>query len=597
MTITFLSVAVNSLFALYFFWAHHDFTFQAFLTAWNLIPAWLGITYIGIGLFQIFLRFGASVKIIQHRSLASTSPTQLAGLPMHVALDKVGPPLVAGLGHPGAFPGEPIHDLNKASFFIGIAAAVLSFIQVHKPNLREIQNERVAVEKIVARWPKAVVVFGSARLKDLSEGGSPMAAAVVEQARELGAALWEEELVPRTGAGPSIMQAVIQGYRAAARMAGVKITPNREPQGVRIEKLPFEQFTTKEIRPDYLHRTIHFVTRKLGLHTNTYGAIAVAGGYGTNDEDFEVLRRRMPLVLLDPPSGPSYWEPMLARLKAFWEVEGLTAQAQPLPIVTRNPREAVRYIKEQSAIRKGTPSLNARAANRELEEGFKIMDRWSKPWVAGPDGQHPMTVTLIGRPGPASLERARRLTTKLLTYPNVTIRVGTRGPLFDAVDAVARKQNQLQRLEAVLFIPVGQEPTEQERRVPKLVYTHDESNHQVEITKGTNALVVLPGRAGTLNKLFDLLQLNQTDKITHAPTIILLSAKHTWKRFIEKVAEQAYHPFGRNDPTHLINEEDQYLWNLAATELQALGFLGLNGSHPTKKGALSRRGKKLAQDA
>src|SRR5205807_1497897 len=139
-----------------------------------------------------------------------------------------------------------------------------------------------------------VTMFGSARtLPD-----DPLYA----QARNLAAVLADEGWMVVTGAGPGIMAAGVEG-------AGVD-----QSIGINI-RLPFEQEPSPLLAADpKLVDMKYFFTRKLMLVKESAGFAVLPGGFGTQDEAFELLTLLQtgkaapaPVVLLDVPGG-TYWE-------------------------------------------------------------------------------------------------------------------------------------------------------------------------------------------------------------------------------------------------------------------------------------------------
>jgi uncharacterized protein (TIGR00730 family) len=138
-----------------------------------------------------------------------------------------------------------------------------------------------------------VTMFGSARtLPD-----DPLYA----QARNLASALAAEGWMVVTGAGPGIMAAGVEGA-GVDRSIGINI------------RLPFEQDPSPLLAEDpKLVDMKYFFTRKLMLMKESAGFAVLPGGFGTQDEAFELLTLLQtgkaapaPVVLLDVPGG-TYW--------------------------------------------------------------------------------------------------------------------------------------------------------------------------------------------------------------------------------------------------------------------------------------------------
>jgi len=107
-----------------------------------------------------------------------------------------------------------------------------------------------------------------------------------------------------TGAGPGIMEA---GNRGAGREYGF---------GVNI-RLPFEAEANPFVHESRLINFKYFFTRKLMFVKESNGFVIFPGGFGTQDETYELLTLIQtgksdvhPVVLLEAP-GTGYWDPWL----------------------------------------------------------------------------------------------------------------------------------------------------------------------------------------------------------------------------------------------------------------------------------------------
>lgn len=144
------------------------------------------------------------------------------------------------------------------------------------------------------REMKKVTMFGSARTRP----DDPL----YDQARRLAAELARRGWMVVTGAGPGIMAAGLEG---AGRESAF---------GVNI-RLPFEDEANEFIHGDEkLVAMKYFFTRKLMLVKESAGFVALPGGFGTQDETFELFTLHQtgksvpaPVVLLDTPGG-TYWK-------------------------------------------------------------------------------------------------------------------------------------------------------------------------------------------------------------------------------------------------------------------------------------------------
>ncbi len=138
-----------------------------------------------------------------------------------------------------------------------------------------------------------VTIFGSAR----TGTDDPLYA----QARALAAEMSERGWMVVTGAGPGIMAAAAEG---AGREASI---------GISI-RLPFEEPVDSTLAGSGpMVAMKYFFTRKLMLMKESQAFVCLPGGFGTQDETFELCTLLQtgkatpaPVVLLDVPNG-TYW--------------------------------------------------------------------------------------------------------------------------------------------------------------------------------------------------------------------------------------------------------------------------------------------------
>ncbi|MDZ7676478.1 MAG: TIGR00730 family Rossman fold protein [Acidimicrobiales bacterium] len=178
---------------------------------------------------------------------------------------------------------------------------------------------------------KKVTMFGSAR----TQPHDPL----YEQARRLAADLAAQDWMVITGAGPGIMAAGIEG-------AG-----RENAFGVTI-RLPFEEAANEFIHgDDKLVAMKYFFTRKLMLVKESAGFVALPGGFGTQDETFELFTLQQtgksvpaPVVLLDIPGG-TYWHSWLRFVKDELIAGGLVSPGDlDLFLITDDVDEACEEI-------------------------------------------------------------------------------------------------------------------------------------------------------------------------------------------------------------------------------------------------------------
>jgi uncharacterized protein (TIGR00730 family) len=160
-----------------------------------------------------------------------------------------------------------------------------------------------------------VTMFGSARTLQTDP--------LYRQARDLAAVLASHGWSTVTGAGPGIMAAGLEG-------AG----PDHA-FGINIE-LPFETEPNEFIASDpKLVSMKYFFTRKLLLIKESDGFAVLPGGFGTLDEEFELLTLLQtgkaapaPIVLLEVPGG-TYWH--------AWE-DWLITEVEPRKLINPDDR-------------------------------------------------------------------------------------------------------------------------------------------------------------------------------------------------------------------------------------------------------------------
>jgi uncharacterized protein (TIGR00730 family) len=158
-------------------------------------------------------------------------------------------------------------------------------------------------------------MFGSARTLQTDP--------LYRQARDLAAVLASHGWSTVTGAGPGIMAAGLEG-------AGPE-----HAFGINIE-LPFETEPNEFIASDpKLVSMKYFFTRKLLLIKESDGFAVLPGGFGTLDEEFELLTLLQtgkaapaPIVLLEVPGG-TYWH--------AWE-DWLINEVEPRKLINPDDR-------------------------------------------------------------------------------------------------------------------------------------------------------------------------------------------------------------------------------------------------------------------
>ncbi|MDY5784802.1 TIGR00730 family Rossman fold protein [Corynebacterium sp.] len=210
-----------------------------------------------------------------------------------------------------------------------------------------IQSEFVAGFDALSDLPKAVTVFGSARLGE----GTPE----YEQSCALGEALVESGYAVVTGGGPGLMEGPNRGAHDAGGMS----------VGLGIE-LPFEQGLNEWVDLGLNFR--YFFARKTMFLKYSQAFIALPGGYGTLDEVFEMLvmvqTRKVtnfPMVLI----GTEFWGGLVDWIRGQLLTRGLISEGDDkLFLLTDSVEEAVEHIVEAHRV-----MTDERIREREAMEG------------------------------------------------------------------------------------------------------------------------------------------------------------------------------------------------------------------------------------
>ncbi|HYH27755.1 MAG TPA: TIGR00730 family Rossman fold protein [Actinomycetota bacterium] len=205
-----------------------------------------------------------------------------------------------------------------------------------------IMSEFVEGFDALARVPRAISVFGSARAEEDSEDYA--------RARAMGRALAEAGFAVITGGGPGVMEAANRGCQEGG---GVSVGCNIE--------LPFEQHTNPYLDLEIDFR--YFFVRKTMFVKYAEGFVVFPGGYGTLDEVFEALTliqtgkaTNFPVVLY----GSSYWGSLVDWLRDPVEKEGkISKEDLELFMVCDEPEETVAHIKRVLEGREPAPEEKA----------------------------------------------------------------------------------------------------------------------------------------------------------------------------------------------------------------------------------------------
>ena len=221
---------------------------------------------------------------------------------------------------------------------------------------------------------KKVIIFGSAR--------SAKTSAEYKMSEEFSRKLTSKGYMIVTGGGPGVMEA---GNKGAVK--GKDFALNI--------RLPFEQKPNPYVdEKEKLINFKYFFTRKLVFVKETDATALFPGGFGTNDEGFEMLTlvqtgksRPRPIVMMEP-EGSTYW----ARWKRFIDrelVRGGFIGKEDLNLfhIARSIDEAVSYIEEFYRVYHSiryVSGLTVLRLNRKVSgKTLKMINREFKDILAG----------------------------------------------------------------------------------------------------------------------------------------------------------------------------------------------------------------------
>ncbi|MCX5687746.1 MAG: TIGR00730 family Rossman fold protein [Candidatus Omnitrophica bacterium] len=183
------------------------------------------------------------------------------------------------------------------------------------------------------RGVKKVIIFGSARSKKTS--------AEYKMAEEFAKKLTEKGYMVVTGGGPGVMEAGNKGAKEGKDFA-LNI------------RLPFEQKPNPYIdEKDKIINFKYFFTRKLIFVKETDATALFPGGFGTQDEGFEMLTliqtgksRPRPVVLMEP-KGSTYWAQWMHFVNKQLVGKGyIRKEDLNLFHIVKTVNEAIKYIED-----------------------------------------------------------------------------------------------------------------------------------------------------------------------------------------------------------------------------------------------------------
>ncbi|MBF0581079.1 TIGR00730 family Rossman fold protein [Corynebacterium sp. ED61] len=224
-----------------------------------------------------------------------------------------------------------------------------------------IQSEFVDGFGALAKIPKAITVFGSARVRP----DHPY----YETGLELGKLIAEAGYATITGGGPGLMEAPNRG---ASEAGGLSI-------GLGIE-LPMEQGLNHWVDLGLNFR--YFFVRKTMFLKYSQAYICLPGGFGTLDEMFEALVmvqtekiQRFPIILI----GTEFWSGLVDWIRArLVDEKMINADDPDLFFVTDDPKEAVDFCVQAHAQRMDDLLERREELRQESAELDREIDRFNR---------------------------------------------------------------------------------------------------------------------------------------------------------------------------------------------------------------------------
>ncbi len=196
-------------------------------------------------------------------------------------------------------------------------------------SLNNTSSEFESAKKKLSIYKNNITVFGSARVKETDS--------LYKKSFELGRLLSDSGFNVFTGGGPGIMEAVNKGaFEGKSKSIGVNI------------ELPHEQIPNPYLDDSLTSR--YFFTRKVMLVKYSSACIFLPGGYGTNDELFEVLTllqtnkmQPIPVILC----GFSFWQPLTVWIEDMVKKDYVKRENMDLIDLVDSNEEVMRIVKEK----------------------------------------------------------------------------------------------------------------------------------------------------------------------------------------------------------------------------------------------------------
>lgn len=364
-------------------------------------------------------------------------------------------------------------------------------------------SEIVEGYQFLQKLNREVTILGSARLPSNNK--------YYKVARELGKLLAKHGFTTMTGGGPGIMEAANRG---ASEAGGSSV-------GLNIQ-LPFEQ----RINP-YVKESIgfyYFYTRKIMLTSPANAFVFFPGGFGTMDELFEVvdymelgLMDKSPLIFV----GKEFWSPLIKFLRQNcsgiahsvdeknlneWQVVDTAEEAFELIKDVQDRSNSCTIDSTSPFCQIGT-EWNIFRILAELVNGFEMLTKIHND------------VTVLGThsivPGSKYYDAAYEVG-KILAKNQFTTITGGGPGIQEAASRGAFEHGG----ESVGFDIRFDGKERINNYLTKSMGFFFPFVRKLMITAPSKAFVFMPGGFGTLHQLFEILTLQETQKMPLIPTIL-----------------------------------------------------------------------------
>ena len=376
---------------------------------------------------------------------------------------------------------------------------------------------------LVALEKPSMLFLGGARFNP----GDPY----YQYTQEVGRQLALHGLIPKTGAGPGVMEAVLKGFKEALDSPAVKKKfPGWAPmtQGSKIF-IQSEQETTPFVDTNVVFNQLFH--RKAALFINTLGTSVHAGGIGTGEECFHIQDMAARGAYPGPVvwSDGAFWNSILKTLyrASVQDRELISQRAWDTIVVKDTPRQVAKYLAlHQSAYGfNGDPTRELKFIIQEALDSIRQMR------------QPPAEVSIIGgnlKVGDPNLALVSFLASKL-THQEIPLRMGGSAQVASAVIHGVGRSKRPHAPPRIICPRYDSKQFQGRARVysPKYISAPD------VLGINARALIALPGGFQTLATLFSFLCNYKLGKT--APIPLILVDKRFWEPVMKAFIETMIH--------------------------------------------------------